>query len=85
MTWLQGIRGIIEALIVLILAWSISAGIQDLGTANWLVSATTGSGLDYRGLPALTFVLCCLISFSTGTSWGTMAIMFPLAVSQVYG
>ncbi|KAI9004317.1 Na+/H+ antiporter family protein [Hyaloraphidium curvatum] len=79
-TWLQGIRGIIEALLVLILAWSISGAIDDLGTATWIVSAASGGGLDYRGLPALIFVLCCLISFCTGTSWGTMSIVFPLAI-----
>lgn len=85
LTWIQGIRGIVEAVLVLILAWSISAAINDMGTATWIVSALSGGGLDYRGLPSLIFLLCCIMSFCTGSSWGTMSIVFPLAIPLAVG
>ncbi|KAI9002475.1 Na+/H+ antiporter family-domain-containing protein [Hyaloraphidium curvatum] len=82
--WLQGIRSMIEALMVLIMAWAISNAIEDLGTATFIVSAAQG-GIDWRGLPALIFLLCCIMSFCTGSSWGTMAIVFPLAIPLAVG
>lgn len=40
--------------------------------------------LDYRALPTLTFIISILIAFATGSSWGTMTIMFPLVVVPAY-
>ncbi|KAI9002590.1 Na+/H+ antiporter family-domain-containing protein [Hyaloraphidium curvatum] len=85
LTWVQGIRGIVEAVLVLIMAWSISAAIGQLGTAEWIVSALSGGGLQYQGLPSLIFILCCIMSFCTGSSWGTMALVFPLAIPLAVG
>jgi len=40
--------------------------------------------LDYRSLPTLTFLISSLMSFCTGTSWGTMSIMFPLVLPAAW-
>jgi Na+/H+ antiporter NhaC len=77
--FLQGVRNMTEPMLILILAWSISAVVTDLGTARWLASALTGN-LDWRALPVLVFILAMVMSFCTGSSWGTMGIMFPLAI-----
>jgi len=66
-------------MVILILAWSLSAVCSDLQTAGYLVSAVKDS-IPYHLLPALVFVLAALVSFATGTSWGTMGILVPLTV-----
>jgi Na+/H+ antiporter NhaC len=77
--WLGGCRSMIVAMVVLTLAWGLNAVIQDLGTADLLVEML-GSNLNPQWLPAIIFSLAAIISFSTGTSWGTMAILFPLVL-----
>jgi Na+/H+ antiporter NhaC len=74
-----GMKAMLTALVVLMLAWSLGAVCSDLGTADYILSLT-GEALDPRFLPALIFLVSSLVSFATGTSWGTMSILIPLAV-----
>ncbi len=75
----DGLSPMIGAILILTFAWAI-AGVNDsLGTADYL-TRTLGAGLDPRWLPAIIFVLASVIAFATGTSWGVMAILVPLAV-----
>ncbi len=80
--WVAGFLSLCEAMIVLVLAWAIGDVIGNLGTANYLIDIATGS-LPAALLPAIVFIVSCLVSFSTGTSWGTMPIMFPLAIPVI--
>ncbi|MDY0168418.1 MAG: Na+/H+ antiporter NhaC family protein [Thermoguttaceae bacterium] len=82
-TSMQGIKGVVPALLLLALAYSINAISQELGAAAYVVEATRG-WLTPTWLPLLTFVLCGLISFSTGTSWGTYAIVMPIAMPVAF-
>lgn len=78
----EGVRGmslLFEALAVLFLAWSLGASIGALDAAGYLVQALSGA-LHPGLLPTLIFVLCAGISFATGTSFGTMAIVMPMAI-----
>ncbi len=77
--WAAGIKAMLFACIILVLAWSIGSVTTDIHTAGYMVHLLTGS-LDPRLLPVLVFLLCAVISFATGTSWGTMAIMMPIVV-----
>lgn len=77
--WYHGMRSMMLALVILILAWALSSVGEALGTAQFLVS-TLGDNLMPWMLPALVFVLAGLTAFSTGTSWGTMGILIPLVV-----
>jgi Na+/H+ antiporter NhaC len=72
------------AFVILVLAWSIADVCSDLDTRGFLV-ATLSEGLDPRLLPAIIFTLAALTAFATGTSWGTMGILIPLAVPTAYG
>ncbi len=65
--------------IVLGLAVTIGTVSRELHTADYLVS-TVGQGLPPLLLPALLMGLCMLIAFATGTSWGTYAVVFPIAM-----
>ncbi len=75
--YLQGARSMVIAVTILVLAWSLSAVCDGLGTADFLVEVARAV-LSARLLPAVVFVLAAAVSFATGTSWGTMAILMPL-------
>ena len=64
---------------VLILAWSIKTICQELYTANFLISVLANY-LDPTWFPFLLFITAALTAFCTGTSWGTMAILIPVAI-----
>jgi Na+/H+ antiporter NhaC len=82
--WTQGIRSMIVAIIILVLAWAIAAVCTDLNTSGFMVEALSDV-LDPRLLPTLVFALAALTAFATGTSWGTMGILLPLAVPTAVG
>ncbi len=75
--WVGGIKSMMMAMIVLVLAWSIGRVCEEIGTASYVISASRGL-FSPRLLPALTFIISAVISFSTGTSWATMAIVIPI-------
>lgn len=77
--WVDGMKTLIITCVILILAWSLSSVIKELGTAKYLVKLLSGT-LPYFLLPSLIFILGSVISFSTGTAYGTMGILMPLAV-----
>ena len=77
--WFLGLRSMFLALIILTLAWSIGSITNEMKTADYIVSLL-GDSLNPRYLPVLVFIVCAATSFSTGTSWGTMAIMMPIVI-----
>ncbi len=80
----NGMKSLMAAMVVLVLAWSIGRICADMGTANFVVGMLSDT-LDPRLLPALIFVLAGATAFATGTSWATMAILIPLAVPTAVG
>jgi len=76
-SYLDGAKAMVIAVTILVLAWSLSAVCDHLGTADFLVDASRDI-LSARLLPMVVFVLAAAVSFATGTSWGTMAILMPL-------
>lgn len=82
-TLLGGIRTMLPALVIIVLAWSIGEVTADLGTAEFVVG-TTESWMTPALLPFLIFLICMFVSFATGTSWGTMSIMTPIAIPLAY-
>lgn len=75
--YVAGAKAMVIAVTILMLAWSLSAVCETLGTAPYLVELAQ-KVLSVRLLPAVVFVLAAAVSFATGTSWGTMAILMPL-------
>ena len=78
-TGMAGIKGVMPAVIILAFAYALNDLSTSMRTAEYIVSQTE-AWLTPGLLPALTFLVAAIISFSTGTSWGTFAIMMPLAV-----
>ena len=77
--WYGGLRATLFGMIILVLAWSLSDVTAALHTAEYLVTLLAGA-LPVALVPAIVFILAALTAFTTGTSWGTMAILMPLVV-----
>jgi Na+/H+ antiporter NhaC len=82
-TAMMGIKGIMPAVVILALAYSLNDLSAMLNTAGYIVSATE-SWLTPKVLPMLAFLITGIVAFSTGTSWGTYAIMIPIAVPLAF-
>jgi len=78
-SWYQGMRSMIYAMIILVLAWALGGITDQLETANFLVSVL-GDTLPVQLLPALVFILAAGTAFATGSSWGSMGILVPLII-----
>lgn len=76
---MQGVKGVMPAVVLLALAFSVKIICEDLGTAQYVIAATQG-WMTPTLLPLLAFGVCAFVSFSTGTSWGTYAITIPIFV-----
>ncbi len=77
--WYGGVRAMLFAMIILVLAWSLSDVTSALNTAGYLVTILADT-LPIAFIPAVVFILSALTAFATGTSWGTMGILMPLIV-----
>jgi Na+/H+ antiporter NhaC len=82
-TFVTGIKSMNITAVILLLAWSLSGVMKELGTANYLVGALSDSLPAYL-LPSIIFILGSVISFATGTSYGTMGILMPLAIPLAF-
>ena len=81
--YLNGLKSMVLAMVILVLAWSLGAIAADLSTADYVLYLTRGL-FSPHFLPAMTFIVAALIAFSTGTSWGTMAILIPIVIPMAY-
>lgn len=75
----QGVQSSLLPMVILVLAWSLKAACDELGTGPFLVAAV-GDSINPAVFPAIVFVVAGMTSFATGTSYGTMAILMPTAV-----
>ena len=82
-TAVSGIKGIMPAVLILALAYCLNSISKILGTASYVINMTEG-WMTPALLLVFTFLICAFISFFTGTSWGTYAIMTPIAVPLAF-
>ena len=82
-SFIKGAQGLVYVSIILVLAWSLSSVTSDIRTADYLASLITGS-VAPAYYPILVFVMGALISLSTGSSYGTFAILMAIAVPIGY-
>ncbi len=78
-----GFKAMLPALIILTLAWALATTTEELHTATFLSNSLKGSINPYV-MPVIVFVLAAVISFSTGSSWSTMAILYPIAIPTTW-
>ncbi len=81
--WTEGAARMFEACMILVLAWALGSICKtDLALAQTVTGALTPTPWI---LPTLVFLTSSLIAFATGTSYGTMGIMFPVVAAIVVG
>ncbi len=81
----EGFKAMVPAILILTFAWTLKSMTDSLGAAEYVagvVHASAGSFMNF--LPAVIFIIACLLSFATGTSWGTFGILIPI-VLEVFG
>lgn len=74
----DGFRIMLTAILILTLAWSVALVAEHLHTADFIAQTLMRVSFSPYLIPAFTFIMAALVAFSTGTSWGTMAILYPL-------
>ena len=82
-TWIEGMKPLIITSVILVLAWSLTGVIKDLGTGAYLVSILSDK-IPAFILPSIIFILGAVISFATGTAYGTRGILMPLAIPLAF-
>jgi len=75
----DGFKAMLSALAILLLAWSLNYVCQNLGTSTY-ISNLAKAYLSPFFIPSFIFISSALISFATGTSWGTMAVLVPISI-----
>ena len=77
----EGVKSMVSADIILILAWTISGVCRELlNTGLYVKEVVLATGVPVGLLPAMIFLVAALLSFSTGTAWGTFSILIPIVV-----
>ena len=81
---LKGMSAMVPLAILMVLAFAIGSLCKELGTGVY-VAETAKQFISPALIPALIFLVACFVAFSTGTSWGTFAIMIAIAVPLAQG
>ncbi len=79
-----GFKLMFSTILILSLAWSLAYITEDLHTADFISNNLIELNVSPYYMPALTFILSAMVAFSTGSSWGTMAIIYPLILSPTW-
>jgi Na+/H+ antiporter NhaC len=82
-TAVLGIKAVMAAILILAMAYCMNSITKGLGAAAYLIGLTE-SWMTPFWLLTITFILCALISFLTGSSWGTYAIMLPICLPLAF-
>jgi len=77
--YIEGIQKMMTVAAILILAWSLGAVGRELGTARYIIEIAR-AGVSPVLVPALVFIVGAVMSFATGSSWGSFAILLPLVI-----
>lgn len=81
---IEGFKMMFNAILILTMAWAISMVTADIHTAEFVSNLFLRLSLSPYFIPAITFILGAFISFSTGSSWGAMAILYPLILPATW-
>lgn len=81
--WVLGMKEFVEPALLLILAWSLGNVVQELQLSRWLLSILENSW--FLGcIPTVSFLLAAFISGSTGSSWSTLSILYPIVIPLIW-
>ncbi|MEM4660544.1 MAG: Na+/H+ antiporter NhaC family protein [Thermosphaera sp.] len=77
---IRGMYLMVYANAILVLAWTIKTATQSIGTADYVVAQAISANVPATLVPLIIFLVSMFISYTTGTSWGTFALMMPIAI-----
>ncbi len=82
----EGFKAMVPAILILTFAWTLKAMTDSLGAGVFVDTVVKEYAAGFQiFLPAIIFVIAALISFATGTSWGTFGILIPIVVNVFSG
>ena len=77
----EGFKAMVPAILILAMAWSLKSMTDSLGAAPYVEALVKGSAKGLMNfLPAIVFLVGCILAFASGTSWGTFGILIPIVV-----
>ena len=77
----EGFKAMVAPILILTLAWTLKSMTDSLGIAEFVAGITKHfAGSLMSMLPAIIFVIGCVLAFASGTSWGTFGILIPIVV-----
>lgn len=80
-TVIRGMKQMLFANTILVLAWTLGTAADSVGTGSYVINLATSSGQDLGPwMPLIMFLAAMFVAFTTGTSWGTFSVMVPLGV-----
>ena len=75
----EGFKAMVPAILILTFAWSLKAMTDSLGAKYFVRDFVQSSAAGFQMfLPAIVFIIGCLLAFATGTSWGTFGMLIPI-------
>ena len=78
----RGFKAMVSAILILTFAWTLKAMTDSLGSKVFVSTVVKSSAQNFQAiLPAIVFLIGCLLAFATGTSWGTFGILIPITLS----
>ena len=78
----EGFKAMVPAIMILTFAWSLKAMTDSLGATAFVEYVVNEYARDFAlFLPAIVFIIGCLLAFATGTSWGTFGILIPITLA----
>ena len=82
-SFVQGFKSMVPAILILVLAWTISSviGENGLDAPGFVKSVVSSDSMALGIMPAVFFIIAVFVSFATGTSWGTFGILIPIATA----
>ena len=82
----EGFKAMVPAIMILCCAWTLKGMTDSLGAKIFISDLINGPAASLKAfLPAIIFVIACVLGFSTGTSWGTFGILIPIVLAAIPG
>lgn len=82
----EGFKAMVPAILILTMAWSLKAMTDSLGAAEFVANFINSYAKGLMNfLPAIIFLVACVLAFASGTSWGTFGILIPIVVDAFAG
>ena len=81
----EGFKAMVPAILILTFAWTLKGMGDNLGISDFVKSTVGANATASVVIPAVMFCIAVFLAFSTGTSWGTFAILVPIVVGMYAG